>query len=163
MERKRILVYKHLFSPVKLGSVTAPNRICFEPMGNHFSETDGCVSEKDIAFYGARAAGGCGIIISETCSVNSKTGRANSRNICLDEDRQIPGMAKLAEAVHRHGSVFFPELYHPGRQGMAFLNGIRKKRILHSDKIHIFFRMIVIGQDSHLLPSANSPYIIYDR
>jgi len=116
-------VYKHLFSPLKLGSVTAPNRICFEPMGNHFSETDGSVSEKDIAFYGARAAGGCGIIISETCSVNSKHGRANSRNICLDEDRLISGMARLASEVHKHGSLFFPELYHPGRQGMAFLNG----------------------------------------
>lgn len=50
-------MYDKLFTKQKIGKVTAPNRLVFEPMGNYYAELDGSVSERDIAFYGERAKG----------------------------------------------------------------------------------------------------------
>ena len=116
-------MYEQLFTEKKIGNVTVPNRLVFEPMGNYYAELDGSVSERDIAFYAKRAEGGCGIIMTEVASVNSKTGRGNLRNLCTDSDKFIPGYQKMADAIHGYGSLLFVELYHPGCQGIAPLNG----------------------------------------
>ena len=116
-------MYEQLFTEKKIGTVTAPNRLVFEPMGNYYAELDGSVSERDIAFYAERAKGGCGIVMTEVASVNSKTGRGNLRNLCTDDDRFIPGYKKMADEIHKYGSLLFVELYHPGCQGVAPING----------------------------------------
>ena len=116
-------MYEQLFTEKKIGNVTAPNRLVFEPMGNYYAELDGSVSERDIAFYGERAKGGCGILMTVVASVNSKTGRGNLRNLCTDNDKFIPGYKKMADEIHKYGSLLFVELYHPGCQGIAPLNG----------------------------------------
>ncbi|SFU60166.1 oxidoreductase [Butyrivibrio sp. INlla21] len=116
-------MYEQLFTEQKIGKVTSPNRLVFEPMGNYYAELDGSVSERDIAFYTERAKGGCGIVMTEVASVNSKTGRGNIRNICTDDDKFIPGYKKMADSIHKYGSLLFVELYHPGCQGIAPLNG----------------------------------------
>ena len=51
--------------------------------------------------------------------MDSVTGRANPRNLCIDDDAQIPGYQKLMEALRPYQCAFFVELYHPGRQGMS--------------------------------------------
>lgn len=112
-----------LGSPMNIGTLTVRNRIIMEAMGNGISELDGKVSPEDIAFYAERAKGGVGLIMSEAVSVDSKTGRANPRNMCIDDDSQIPGLKKLTDAVHEHGAAYFVELYHPGRQGACEMNG----------------------------------------
>ncbi len=114
-----------LGSPCRIGKLTIKNRIVMEAIGNSLSELDGKVSPEEIAFYEARAKGGVGLIMSEAVSVDSVTGRANPRNMCIDDDSQIPGYKKLADAVHKYDCKFFVELYHPGRQGVSELNGSR--------------------------------------
>lgn len=116
-------MYEELFTPQSIGKVTSPNRLVFEPMGNYYANLDGSVSDRDIAFYAERAKGGCGIVMTEVASVNSRTGRGNLRNLCTDQDAFIPGYQKMADAVHQYGSLLFVELYHPGCQGIAPLNG----------------------------------------
>ena len=116
-------MYEQLFTEHKIGKVTSPNRLVFEPMGNYYAELDGSVSERDIAFYTERAKGGCGIVMTEVASVNSKTGRGNLRNLCTDDDKFIPGYKKMADSIHKYCSLLFVELYHPGCQGIAPLNG----------------------------------------
>lgn len=115
-----------LGSPCKIGTLEIKNRIVFESIGNALSELDGTVSQADIAFYAERAKGGVGLIMSEAISVDSVTGRANPRNLCIDDDAQIPGYQKLMEALRPYQCAFFVELYHPGRQGMSMFNGNRK-------------------------------------
>ena len=117
---------KILGSPCKVGKIEIKNRTVLEPMGNGLSELDGGVSPEEIAYYVERAKGGVGLVITETASVDSVTGRANPRNLCVDRDELIPGYKKLADAVHEAGSTIFVEIYHPGRQGMSMFNGNRK-------------------------------------
>lgn len=116
-------MYKKLFSPMNIGKMVVPNRIVMTAMGNHLANTDGSVSEEDIAFYGARAKGGVGLIITECACVNFETGKGNTRQIAVDDDKYIPGLKRLADEVHKHGSVIAVQIYHPGRQGITAVNG----------------------------------------
>ena len=55
-------MYQKLFAPLKIGTMEVPNRIAMTAMGNHLANPDGTVSDADVAFYGARAAGGVGLV-----------------------------------------------------------------------------------------------------
>lgn len=114
-----------LGSPCRIGSLEVKNRIVMESMGNTMSELDGKVGAMETAFYEARAKGGVGLIMGEAASVDSVTGRANPRNMCLDDDSQIEPLKKMMEVLHGYGCAFFAELYHPGRQGVSAFNGNR--------------------------------------
>ena len=58
-------MYENLFSSKNIGTMTVPNRTVMTAMGNYLADEGGYVSEKDIAFYGARAKGGTGLVITE--------------------------------------------------------------------------------------------------
>ena len=111
-----------LFEPVTINKMVVPNRLVFEPMGNYYAELDGKASQRDCDFYAARGAGGCGLVITEICSVNRKHGRGDARNLLLDNDEAIPSFAEMAKAVQATGAKFAVEIYHPGCQGVPDLN-----------------------------------------
>ena len=61
------MAYKHLFSPVKIGSVEIPNRIALMPMGccsPRMMRTDGSYTKDGADYYIERAKGGTGLIIT---------------------------------------------------------------------------------------------------
>ena len=117
-------MYRNLFSKIRIGNRTIKNRIVMTAMGNHLAGSDGAVSERDIAFYAARAKGGCGLIITECAAVDWTHGRGNQAQISVDHDGAVEGLRRLADAVHRHGAKLAVQIYHPGRQGIAALNGV---------------------------------------
>lgn len=98
--------------------MVVPNRLVFEPMGNYYAELNGDASQRDCDFYAARGAGGCGLVITEVCSVNRTTGRGDARNLVLDNDEAIPSFRRMAEATQATGAKFAVEIYHPGCQGV---------------------------------------------
>lgn len=116
-------MYEKLFSPCNIGTLTIPNRIVFEPLQNYLAQPDGKCSDQDTAFYVERAKGGVGLIQTGTICVDLKTGRANRHVLALDRDDQIGSFRDMTDAVHRQGTYIFAELFHPGRQGSADLNG----------------------------------------
>jgi len=118
-----LFMYKMLFSPMNIGKMVVPNRIVMTAMGNYLANPDGSVSDRDIAFYGARAKGGVGLIITECTCVNFQTGKGNTHQIAVDDDKYIQGLKRLADEVHKYGSVIAVQIYHPGRQGIAAING----------------------------------------
>ena len=121
-------MYNTLFSSCNIGTLEIPNRAVMTAMGNHIAEEDGTVSDADIAFYGARAKGGVGLVITECACVDFRTGEGNLRQIAVDDDKYIPGLKKLADEVHKYGSVLAVQIYHPGRQGIAELNGVESMK-----------------------------------
>ena len=58
-------VYKRLFSPFKLGSQTIKNRIAMAPLTRQMAHADGTPTDEMAAYYGRRARGGLGLIITE--------------------------------------------------------------------------------------------------
>lgn len=116
-------MFELLFSPCRIGTLTIPNRLVMEPLQNYLAGPDGTCSDRDTAFYVERAKGGVGLIQTGTICVDLKTGRANRRVLALDRDSQIGSFRAMTDAVHRQGTYIFAELFHPGRQGSAALNG----------------------------------------
>ena len=116
-------MYDKLFEKGRIGNVELKNRLVMTPMGTNLAELDGTVGPAMLAYFEARAKGGCGLIMPEICKVNEKTGVGMFRQIAATSDRHIPGLAKLANTVHKYGSKIFIQLHHPGREGMSSLIG----------------------------------------
>lgn len=116
-------MFDNLFSIGKIGTMETKNRIVFTAMGNALANKDGTVSEKDIHFYGARAKGGVGLIITECTIVDGRRGKGNTKQIGVYDDKFIPGLKALADEVHKYDGKIAAQIYHPGRQGISVVNG----------------------------------------
>jgi 2,4-dienoyl-CoA reductase (NADPH2) len=107
-----------LFTPLQLGSMQLENRIVMAPMTVDYADPDETPSERQIAYYAERAAGGVGLIGLEVCSVDSKH-RYQQHSLGLHSDDQIPGHKVLVDAIHAHGTKVQPQLVHPGPESLA--------------------------------------------
>jgi 2,4-dienoyl-CoA reductase-like NADH-dependent reductase (Old Yellow Enzyme family)/thioredoxin reductase len=108
--------FPHLFSPIQLGNIELANRVVHVPTDISSSHADGEVSERDIAHHGDIARGGAGFIIVGATTPNATTGRPTVTCLVADGDNYVPGLARLAESMHRYGSKCAVQLQHPGRQ-----------------------------------------------
>ncbi len=108
--------FPHLFESIAIGSMKVPNRICHVPTDISSANRDGSVSERDIAHHAALARGGTGLVIVGATSPNGATNRSTVTNLVADEDTFIPGLARLAEGMHRYGAKCAIQLQHAGRQ-----------------------------------------------
>ena len=116
-------MYEKLFEKGRIGNVELKNRLVMTPMGTNLAELDGTVGPAMLAYFEARAKGGCGLIMPEICRVNEATGAGMLRQISATSDKHIPSLAKLASTVHKYGSKIFIQLHHPGREGVSTLIG----------------------------------------
>lgn len=108
--------YKNLLSPINIGSLKIRNRVVMGAMGSGTANENATISECECAYYAERAKGGAGLIINEVTRVNNDTGIMMPRQSSAATDDCIPGLAKLAKAVHFYDGAIFIQLHHPGRQ-----------------------------------------------
>ena len=108
--------FPHLFSPIQLGGLELPNRVVHVPTDISSSHADGEVSERDIHHHTDIARGGAGFIIVGATTPDLRTGRPTVTCLVADGDNYIPGLARLAEGMHRYGAKCAVQLQHPGRQ-----------------------------------------------
>jgi mycofactocin system FadH/OYE family oxidoreductase 2 len=106
--------FRYLFSPLKIGSTTVRNRISFSAHLTRFAE-NWLPTERNAAYLGDRAKGGCGLIITEEQSVHP-TDRAYDRMIDAFEPAVVPGYRQITWAVHHYGGRVFAQLNHNGQQ-----------------------------------------------
>jgi 2,4-dienoyl-CoA reductase-like NADH-dependent reductase (Old Yellow Enzyme family) len=108
-----------LFTPLKIKNITLPNRIGMPPMCQ-YSALDGFVSDWHIVHYGARAAGGTGLIIQEATAVVPE-GRITPGDLGIWSDDHLPGLKQIAAFISKHGSVPAIQLAHAGRKASCDL------------------------------------------
>ena len=108
--------FPHLFSPLQLGNLELPNRIVHVPTDISSSHADGEVSERDLHHHTDIARGGTGFIIVGATTPDMKSGRPTVTCLVADGDNYVPGLARLAESMHRYGARCAVQLQHPGRQ-----------------------------------------------
>ena len=108
--------YPNLFSPIQIGNVVVPNRIAMVPTDISSANADGSVNQRVITYHEEVAKGGTGFIIVGATTPDKVTGRPTVTCLAADEDPLIPGLAHLAEAMHRHGAKCAVQIQHPGRQ-----------------------------------------------
>lgn len=105
--------FKRLFSPLKVGSFTVANRMVSLPHGTYFDER-GLPSDKSIAYYLSKAAGGVGLLIHEAVMVH----RSSYFNT-FDQQTAVEKFRKLTSAIHRHETKIVLQLAHNGVQFQA--------------------------------------------
>jgi 2,4-dienoyl-CoA reductase-like NADH-dependent reductase (Old Yellow Enzyme family)/thioredoxin reductase len=116
--------YKNTFKQGKIGNLTLKNRIVMPPMGTNLAGIEGEVTDHLIAYYEERAKGGTGLIIVEFTCIEYEYGKGFVRQLRLDEDRFIPGIHRLANAIHKYGAKAFVQIHHAGRQSnSSLING----------------------------------------
>jgi len=106
--------FTHLFQPLRIRGCTLKNRI----MSSGHDTTlpvDGTVNAALVAYHEARARGGVGLIVLQVSGVH-ETARYTNHVLMATDDASIAGYRKVAEAVHRFGTVLFGQLFHPGRE-----------------------------------------------
>lgn len=111
--------YKALFQPLNIGNVEIKNRIAMAPMATHQATHDGYVTEQMKAWFGARARGGTGLIITGPINTNPwDTEYLRAFNAYLFDWRHKKGVSEMAEVVHAFGAKIFAHLVAGnGRQG----------------------------------------------
>lgn len=120
VEMRKPTLFPHLFQSLSLGNLTLANRIMMPAMHLGYCPT-GEVTDQLIEFYRLRAKGGAGLIIVGGCGID-KIGNTWGM-IQVDEDRFIPGLQRLAEAVQTEGSKIMAQLYQSGRYAVSALTG----------------------------------------
>lgn len=106
-----------------IGHVEVKNRMVMAAMGDLIANPDGSVSDASVAYYGARAEGGIGLIITGIVRINNSDGTAGPNQMSLADDSYIPGFKRLVDEVHKYGAKIFPQIQHSGRQGVAMFTG----------------------------------------
>jgi mycofactocin system FadH/OYE family oxidoreductase 2 len=107
--------FKFLFSPLRIGKVTVPNRISFSAHLTNLAENN-LPSERQAYYLAERAKGGAGLIITEEQSVHP-TDHAYEKLIDAWKPEVIPGYRRICRAVHEYETKIFAQLNHNGAQG----------------------------------------------
>ena len=102
-----------LLTPARIGGVEIKNRIVMPPMTTRTADAEGHVTDDTIAYYMARVRGGVGLITVEMASPE-KAGRHRRRELGIYDDRFLPGLTRLVDAIHRGGANASIQLGHGG-------------------------------------------------
>lgn len=115
--------FEHLFTPLQVGPMRVPNRICETTNTINSSMIPGEIDENFIAHHGAKARGGTGWIGSETWLLNlpfppetpDEVGLAvgfAAEFAAYQNPPFLEGMARFCDEVHDAGSVAIVQLTH---------------------------------------------------
>jgi 2,4-dienoyl-CoA reductase-like NADH-dependent reductase (Old Yellow Enzyme family) len=102
-----------LLTPARIDSVEIKNRIVMPPMTTRTADDEGYVTDATIAYYMARVCGGVGLITVEMASPE-RAGRHRRCELGIYDDRFLPGLARLADAIRRGGARASIQLGHGG-------------------------------------------------
>jgi dimethylglycine catabolism A len=102
-----------LLTPARIGAVEIKNRIVMAPMTTRLADQDGFVTENTVDYYMARVRGGVGLITVEMASP-TRAGRHRRRELGIYDDRFLPGLTRLAAAIHAGGAKASIQLGHGG-------------------------------------------------
>jgi 2,4-dienoyl-CoA reductase (NADPH2) len=103
-----------LLTPIRVGSLSLPNRIIMGSMHLGFEGADG--GERLAAFYGERARGGAGLIVTGGVAPNAE-GSFGPHGTVLDKAEQLPAHRAVSTAVHDAGGRILLQILHTGRYG----------------------------------------------
>ncbi|MGA6926410.1 MAG: FAD-dependent oxidoreductase [Desulfosarcina sp.] len=109
-------ILNHLFSPIRIGRMTAKNRLLMSAMSINFGvDENNYVTDQLTGYLAARARGGAGMILVGGCGVHP-TGLDLPYLPALWDDGCIPALKKMVAAVKAYDTCFGVQLLHGGRQ-----------------------------------------------
>ena len=108
---------------IKVGSVQLKNRIVMPPIATYRSTEDGQITDDLLAYYGARAVGGCIGMIETEHSYICLQGKAKDRQLSIACDDDIEGLKLLTDTIRRDGTRAVAQLNHAGSATFTAVTG----------------------------------------
>ncbi len=108
-----------LHTPFFLKSVTLRNRIGISPMCQ-YNAADGFAADWHLVHYGARAAGGAGLVILEATAVEAR-GRITAGDLGIWSDAHVEPLARVNRFIKAQGAAPGMQIAHAGRKGSTAL------------------------------------------
>ncbi|MBB5210798.1 NADPH-dependent 2,4-dienoyl-CoA reductase [Microbulbifer hydrolyticus] len=105
--------YPHLLAPLDLGFTTLKNRVLMGSMHTNLEEHPGGF-DRLAAFYGERARGGVGLIVTGGIAPNEEGGVFQGSSKMTTAEEAIEHRT-ITDAVHREGGKICMQILHAGR------------------------------------------------
>ena len=114
-----------LFQPLTINKLSLAGRLFKSATSESRANRDGQVGDEYLAFYEPMARAGTPLIITGNLYI-SRDGQSTARMAGVDDDDKLPGLRRLTDTVHAHGSRVFAQLNHCGRQVIPSTVGLRE-------------------------------------
>jgi 2,4-dienoyl-CoA reductase (NADPH2) len=111
--------YPHLFKPVQIGNLLIPNRIKYAATEENLNGLDGHVTDSGVAYMRERAKG----VVGGLCFMQgvymdeARKGQGYVGQAAAWDDKFIPGLKRIADAIHEQRAVAGFQLMDCGRVG----------------------------------------------
>jgi 2,4-dienoyl-CoA reductase (NADPH2) len=111
--------YPHLFKPIQVGELMVPNRIVYAATEDNLNRHDGFVTDADVAYMRSRAEG----VVGGMCFMQGvymdpdRKGQGYVGQAACWDDKFIPGLKRLADAIHSEKAIAGFQLMDCGRVG----------------------------------------------
>ena len=113
------MVFAHLFQPGSIGRLAVANRVVMPAMATNFASSVGEPTDRLIGYYAERARGGVGLVIVENATIEHRRGGNGAVQLRIDEDRYVPGLHHLVEAIRSEGAAAAIQINHAGAVARA--------------------------------------------
>ncbi|NLV50091.1 MAG: FAD-dependent oxidoreductase [Clostridiales bacterium] len=134
--------YSAIFTPIKLGRVTAKNRIEVGPAGCFLTARGGGNSEQYMQYIKPLAAGGAAIVTQGVSSVDELGSSSTGRILNVGSDSFVHDLYEITECIHSMGALASIELV-----CSCFMRGEPRKTATETSKedIREIFRLFANG------------------
>lgn len=105
--------HSHLFEPITLRGITIKNRLVSTAHDTNMADALNHVSDRHLAYFEARAAGGTGLIVMEASSVHP-TAEIHGTSVHAYDPTVVEGYREMAARIHAHGATLLVQLGHQG-------------------------------------------------
>lgn len=112
------MTYRHLLAPGRIGSMELRNRIVMSPMETMYGTPEGLPSDRTVAYFATRAAGGVGLVTVGATGIDPLHPETPG-GLQIGTDAAVPAHRRLVDAVHRHGARIQPQIVHAGPDGLG--------------------------------------------
>ncbi len=114
------MAVEKLFTPIRIGDATLPNRIIMAPLTRcRTAEPDNIPTDLNVKYYAQRAS--AGLIISEALHI-AKSAQGYAGSAGLFTDAQEAGWKRIVDAVHGKGGHMSAQIWHVGRVSHAYFH-----------------------------------------
>ena len=121
--------FRRLMEPGYIGSVRTKNRLLKTgSTPGFFPWEDGHIQQGIIDHYGVLAKGGAGIVTVGAAPLGVPPGRGYK----MDDDKYLPDMTRVAEAIRKHDCPAFVQMFHLGPMIPPFLTGLGAQSVAAS-------------------------------
>jgi len=107
-------MFEHILQPGKIRNMEVKNRMKFASTTTNFSNHDGTVNDREVAFIAERAKGGAGLI-TVGGAYPHPLGQGYKGQFGANDDKFIPGLKRLADVIRENGSKSVCQIMHTAR------------------------------------------------